>query len=159
MAVTAQKSTQLTNVDAEPRVFNETTDYHGRLRFSHFDFTQDGAGDATSTVDFLKLPSGKLRIFWDLSFWKWDAFGASRVIDIGHTGYTNTDDTDVAADPDAYDNDVDVSSAGEANMGSDVTALTTSIDSKDGVLIQATVAGGTIPDTTEITGYLVYAQD
>lgn len=158
MATTAQKSTQLANSDAVPQVRNENVDVLGKLRVAYFDFTQDGAGDANSTVDLVKLPAGRVRVFPELSHIGFSAFGASRVLDIGYLGYEDWKGVDQDADPDYFATDIDVSSAGTAKLSEASGAATTKLfRSRQGVTVQATVAGGTIPDAATLTGFVVFA--
>ena len=157
MAVETEQSTQVSNVDATPPVMNDTYEDGGRVRAKRFNHTQSVAGDATSTVDLVKIPPGKWMVHLDMSRIAFSAFGASRVLDIGHTGYTNPDGTAVAVAAAAFVNDLDVSGAGNAKMtgvvGADEVFV---INSKDGTTIQATVAGGTIPLAATLDG-VVYA--
>lgn len=160
MAVTAQKSTQLTNAEAVPVVRTHGVDLSGKLRVAYFDFTQDGAGDATSTVDLVELPNGRVRVYPELSHIKFSAFGASRVLDIGYLAHTDQNGDAVSADTDYFATDVDVSSAGTAKLSEALDAATTKLfQSRDGVVIQANVAGGTIPDAATLSGFVVYAMD
>ena len=162
MAVTTQYSTQYGGVGDTPSVASipPSSDV-GCKKAYWFDHVQSGAGDATSTVDLVLLPAGKYRILLAESQIEWTAFGAARTLDIGHPAYTNSDGTAVAASLALYDDDVDVSSAGQAAIGSDYVTATLAkkakghyIDSLNGVTIRATVAGGTIPDLAELHGYL-----
>jgi hypothetical protein len=159
MAVTNQKSAQVTALDNNTGALN-VSDYKGKLRFLFFSHVQSGAGDATSTVDLVKLPAGKIRLVMPLSRIYRSAFGASRVLDIGWTAYTDQNGAAVAAAPAGLVNDLDVSAAGNSNPTGVVGEHETKeFDSRDGVLLQAVVAGGTIPDGAKVSGYLVYVQD
>lgn len=154
MAVTAENSTEITNESATPPVKNDSCDMRGRLRVMRFTFTQGAAaGDATSTQALIKIPPGKVNVHLDLSRIAFSAFGAARVLDIGHTGFTNPDGTAVAAAAAALANDIDVSSAGNAKMTGVVGGEEIfQINSKDGTTIQAVVAGGTIPAAATLKG-------
>jgi hypothetical protein len=159
MAVTAGKSNLLTNADAG--VANDPHDGSGRLKIVRFSYTQAGAGDATSTVELVKLPRGRLRVIGTLSRIAFSAFGSSRVLDIGWQAYEDFGGTAVAADDNGIDDDINVASAGAAALGNALTATddTLEIESNTGVTIFATVTGGTIPDGATLTGYIVYAKD
>ena len=162
MAVTTQYSTQYGGVGDTPSVASLPNSYDvGRKQAYWFDHTQSGAGDATSTVDLVFLPAGKYRILIAESHIEWTAFGASRLLDIGLRAYTNADGTAVVVDDNLYDDDVDVSSAGQAAMGSDYITATLAnkakghyIDALNGVSLFCTVAGGTIPDAAQLHGYI-----
>lgn len=160
MSTTAQKSTQLTNPDTLPEVKNYVYDVGGKIRIRYFDFTQSGAGDANSTVDLVAIEAGRVRILPALSRIKYSAFGASRTLDIGHTGYTKHDGTAVSAAADKIVDGLDVSSAGNAALGSGTNAVPEfAFETKDGTTIQAKVAGGTIPDAATLSGWIAYVTD
>jgi len=160
MAVTNGTSTQLA---ATLAAMNDANELGGKLRVAVFEFTQGAAaGDATSTQDLCKLPSGKIRILTGLSRVDFSAFGAARTLNIGHTGFTNADGTTVAAAAALFASAVDVSAAGnttlaEAAVANDGTMQ--ALESKEGVTVQAAVAGGTIPAGATLTGFLVYVGD
>lgn len=161
MAVTNQNSTEYANLIAVPLVRNETTDWNGRLRFQRFTFTQSGAGDATSTVTLTKLPAGRVRVFNRLTSITTSAFGSARTLDYGWAAYNSgVDGSTVNADADGLDAARDVSAAISYNptgtVGGDETYL---FNSASGVVLNMTVAGGTIPNGATINGYLVYTQD
>ncbi len=164
MALTAEKSTQITNMEAIPPVNLQTNERHGRLRLAYFSFTQGAAaGDANSTADLVKLPAGRVRVLKTVSELICSAFGAARVLDIGHTGYTQMDGTVVAASADTILDGADVSAAVKVIMGAGTNALTTDpsvvYESKLGLTVQAIVAGGTIPVAATLKGFIVYVLD
>lgn len=159
MAVTAEKSTQVSNSVATPPVMNPAYNSGGDLKALYFSFTQGAAaGDATSTADLLTLPPGKYRLLLDQSNITVSAFGASRTLDVGYTAYANTDGTAVTADADAFISAADVSAAATVAMtealaaGADRTYL---VDANAAFTLRATVAGGTIPAGATIKGYVV----
>jgi hypothetical protein len=164
MAVTTEKSTQVTAVDdTEPPVYPEANEWHGRLRVARFTFTQGAAaGDATSTATLVKLPGGAVRILGHLSRIAFSAFGASRTLNIGYTANRDKAGAAVAADPDAFASSVDVSSAGTTTLAealATTTDGTTLITSQAGFYIDCVVAGGTIPAAATINGYVVYVAE
>lgn len=165
MAVTAEKSDQVTNMEASPPVRLNTNELGGRLRIARFSFTQGAAaGDATSTMDLIKLPVGKtVTVLKSMSRIVCSAFGAARVLDIGHTGYTNLDGTVVAAAADVLMDGQDVSAAALVRMGLGTNAFTAddsfTFNARSKPVIQAVVAGGTIPAAATINGYIVYVED
>ena len=165
MTVTAEKSTQVTNMEAAPPVKLNAGELHGRMRIARFTFTQGAAaGDANSTADLVKLPPGKnITLPKNLSRFVCSAFGASRVLDIGHTGYANIDGTAVAAAADVILDGADVSAAAIGSMGAGTNALTANdafvFDNRSGVTIQAKCTGGTIPAGATLNGYFVYIED
>ena len=91
MAVTTQNSTEYANTVAVPVVNNNTTEEHGRVRIMFFTCTQDGGGDATSSVVLGKLPPGRVRVLASLSraYVNWTT--ASATLDLGWDAYTAMD--------------------------------------------------------------------
>ena len=55
MAVTVQKSVELTNADATPIVKANTTEMHGVIRIAFFTHAQDGTGDTGSSIGLCRL--------------------------------------------------------------------------------------------------------
>ncbi|MBF0189066.1 MAG: hypothetical protein HQL50_14180 [Magnetococcales bacterium] len=160
MAVTTQNSTEYAALLAGST--QETTAYGGRLRFMSITFAQSGAGDANSLVMLGKLPPGRIKLVGPLSFLRVGALGAGRTLDVGWSAYTDVSGSAVSADEDGLDDGIDVSAAATMNLGS--ATATTSGDcyeftSRDGVVLQATVKGGTIPDTTALEGFVAYVAD
>lgn len=158
MAVTTETSDQIDNVNAKPPVMNPACQGGGVSDNLVFNFTQGAAaGDAGSTADLVQLPPGLVRVFLSNSHIEWTAFGAARVLDIGYAAYVQPDGTAVVADDNAFDDNIDVSSAGNAALGSDVAALSGKMmefNSRDGVTLFATVAGGTIPAAAGLHGWV-----
>lgn len=159
MAVTTEKSTQVSNAVAAPPVMNPAYNIGGDLKVMYFSFTQGAAaGDIGSTADLLTMPPGKYRLLLDQSNVTVSAFGASRTLDVGYTAYTNYDGTAVAADADAFVSAADVSAAATVALtealaaGTDRTYL---VDATSPFTLQAKVAGGTIPAGATIKGYVV----
>jgi hypothetical protein len=116
--------------------------------------TEVVAGDATSVQRLQFIPPGMYRFKRDLSFVRFSAFGAARVLDIGWEAYVDKDGTAVAASAAGLNNDIDVSAAGGANIGTALTVGYKDFESRDGVWISSTVAGGTIPAAATIDGHL-----
>lgn len=160
MAVTNQVSDQLGKTTVPPVEIDNPADSHAKLRFAYFQFTQVGAGDAGSTAALVKLPSGRVRIFAGLSRISHSALGAARVMDVGHTGYTQPDGTEIAADADFLHSAADVSAAG-AFVPSDETGNgeTIAYESDGQVTIEAKVTGGTFLNNATLEGFIVYAKD
>lgn len=164
MAVTAEKSTQVTNMEATPPVRLSTRDHHGRTRIAAFTFTQGAAaGDAGSTMDLVKLPAGKVRVLKTGSVIVFSAFGAARVLDVGYTAFTKSDGTTQAASVDTIHDGANVAAAGSVVLGAGTNGLGTSpfidFDSRDGVTIQAKVGADTIPAGATLNGYISYVLD
>jgi hypothetical protein len=82
------------------------------------------------------------------------ALGASRVVKVGHTGYTNLSNTAVAADDDAFLANTSVAAAGTING-----VASSKLSSKTGLTVRATITGGTIPDAATLNGQILYTLD
>jgi hypothetical protein len=149
MAVTNQKSTQLTREESYAAGRNSPIDARGEVRMLAFDFAQSGAGDATSTARLFKLPAGSVRLL-EVRLVN-DALGASRVLDLGYEGYANASGSAIVADPDAFAAALNVAAA-----ATNIVAVNKTFASRDGVVVAAKVTGGTIPDAAKLTGYALY---
>lgn len=161
MAVVNTYSDQIANVDrSSPNAKNEADAWSGKLRVAYFTATQVGAGDAASIQYLVKMPAGRVRIIPALSRITNSAFGASRVLDVGHGGYTNKSGTAVPASANYLANDIDVSAAANNAFATTTSADPTYlIESRGGFTIQSVVAGGTIPDAATLKGYIVYIHE
>lgn len=164
MAVTAQQSIQTANASAGTygTTFLNPSEDTAKLRIKRVDFTQSAAGDIGSTVDLCRLPPGKVRLLGDLSLLATSAWGAARTLSIGWTAYTDSGGTAVAASAAGLTSAADVSAAAALQIGTAAvlgTDRTKAFDSANGVLIQAIVAGGTIPDAGTLFGYVAYVKD
>lgn len=160
MAITNQNSTQLAAALAEPSEYMDPSEHSGKKRASYFSFTQSGAGDADSTIVLAKLPAGRLRIVLDETRIANSALGSGRTLNIGLQAYTSKDGSAVAADDDALKAGVAAASAATAAIsaaaGADPTVF---VNSRDGVTIEATVKGGTIPDAATLFGVITYIKE
>jgi hypothetical protein len=155
MAVEAFKS-----VERTPGYRGKPVNDHGKFRVQHFTFTADKVGDANSTIELCKLPEGEVRVYPSKSRFEGAAFGAARTLDIGHRKYQNRANPSeplIAEDPDAFVDGLDVSAAVADTKFSN--ELSFDLFSQSGVGIFATVLGGTIPNGTTISGYIVYTHE
>lgn len=157
MATTQQKTDIKTNQDATtPPVRNSRAGYVYYQPFSH---TQSGAGDDGSDVTIWTIPAG-CRIIPHLSTLRFSAFGAARVMQIGHKAYTDSDGATIAANLNAFVSAIDVSAAGfkhwiEGTLGDGMDANHTRLFKRPADLI-VTVTGGTWPDLATIVGLIAY---
>lgn len=157
MAIVDVKSTQYGNRDANPPVPNNPEDVGGKLRLYRFDFNQGSvAGDAASRQSLCRIAPGRGYIVPILSRSKWSAFGASRLLDIGVGTYTKPDGTVVAATADTIDDGRDVNAAGVAFLGAGTNGVTDAIsyNAQNEIVISSTVAGGTIPASATLNGWI-----
>lgn len=161
MAVTTEKSIQVSNATATPPVKDPAYNAGGDVKVMYFTFKQgSAAGDVNSTADLLNMPPGKYRILLDQSNVTTSAFGASRTLDVGYSAYTNYDGTAVAAKEDAFVSAADVSTATTTALSVALAAganRTYLVDSKEGFILRAKCEGGTLPAGATITGYVLIA--
>ena len=166
--MTQEKSTQIQNLEAQPPIGIPTTDWKGVKRIMRFTFTQGGAnGPVGSTAELVRLPAGNIRVLLEECHMHRTAFGASGSLDIGWQAYSKPDGTTVDADADALVDGLNVVSAGDGLWGASSQGAGSGVDadksflieSKSGVTVQATVAGGNIPAGAKLTGYVTYVQD
>jgi len=157
MAVTVEYSTQYSNELAG--VMNSAVET-SKVRVKHFSFTQgDDAGDIGSSAELVKLPAGRVTVYPKLSVLTNSAFGAARVLDVGFKAYTSETGASVSASTNYFDNDIDVSAGASAALGTDISdaSKTKAFASQSGVVLVAVVAGGTIPASATLNGYIVYS--
>jgi hypothetical protein len=145
-------STEYANNVASPPVMNDTCDEHGRVRVNSFTYTQSGAGTAGDTVNLCSLPGGNLRIVGIAV--TYSAFGASRTLKIGHTAYVNLAKATVAANSTAFLASTSIATAATSN-----SHITQKLTSREGILVQALIEGGTLPDAATLSGWIQYAID
>jgi len=132
---------------------------HGKIRFASFEMPPiTVASDAGSTIDLVELPAGRVRVLPSMSRVQTSAFGASRILDIGHTAYASGDNTTEAYDDDAFTPaHLDIASAtADLKFGN---LLEFDLYSKAGVLVQAKVTGGTIPIGATLKGFIAYVYE
>ncbi len=160
MAITNEKSTQITKLSAQPRQELAVDQVAGRLRVARFDFTQGAvAGDVGSTAELCRLPAGA-RILANLSYIRWSAFGVARTLDVGLRAHKNAQTgAQVAEAAAALVNDLNVASAGVANLASNGTIAGDSYKVAGEADVFATVAGDTIPAGATLKGDIVYVVD
>lgn len=152
MAVTTQNSTEYANQIADPVVRQAPSTIFGRVRYAKFTFTQSGAGDATSIANLVEMPAGLIEVL--KIYISWSAYGASRTLDLGYAAHTDMDGDAVAADPDAFHANEDVSSAGTL-----LHEEQTSVESQDGWILTAQVNDATWPDAATLNGYVMFVAD
>jgi hypothetical protein len=145
-------STQYANTVAVPAVMNDACDEHGRVRVAAFTYTQSGAGADGDNVLLAKLPGGNVRVL-QISV-TYSAFGASRTLKVGHTGYTTIANASVAASTTAF-----LASTSIATAGTTSSTVTSKWTTRTGMTISGLVEGGTLPDAATISGYILYSLD
>lgn len=161
MAVTNERSDQFDLLDAVPPSNIHVTDWRGKLRFEFFTHTQVATGDANSTVELVKLPAGKVRVFKTLSVISVSALGAARTMDVGYRAHTKVDGTAVAEVEDAFISALDVSAATNNTAFTEAAATTPTLalESREGITIFAKVEAAAIDPGETFTGVVFYAID
>ena len=161
MATTTQYSTEYDTAHVSKTGNLESNTQGGRVRCAYFSATQDGAGDAGSSIALVKLPAGKVRLLASQSKAYVGFATDSATLDMGWDAYTNIDGTAVAADANGIDDGVDVDTAGYQTFGSALTATggTKLFESQGGVVIRATSADVALADADVISGYVMYVVD
>lgn len=160
MTVTTQDSSQMARTVASGPKAVPTYDWHGRVRFAFFEFTQVGTGDAGSIARTVRLPAGKVRLILPLSRLAFAAMATGRTMDLGWEAYTDLAGDAVAADENGLDDGVNVASAGSVTPGGTIgTHETKLFESQDGVVLTAQINDGTITDGKTISGYYAYVVD
>lgn len=136
------------------------TDNHGKLRYIYWKIVNGAsAGDDGSVMELGWLPPGAVRLLPRLASLRCSAFGASRVVKIGHRAYANAEGVaNTVEDDDAFSSGLDVSAAAFV-ANSFGTPIKYDIFSKKGVRLFATCTGGTIPAAAEFEGYIPYAYE
>ena len=110
----------------------------------------------TGTINLVKLPPGRVRIFPDLSRLVTSAITATGTISIGYAAYTKENGTAVNALTTAFVN------AGAAGAGALDSAFVLpavgylDLDSKDGIVLTATVATADMRIGDTIDGWVAY---
>lgn len=136
-------------------------DKHGKTRIAMFEVAATTAvGDIGSTFELTDLPPGRVRVHPCLSRISMSAQGAARTLSVGHKAYRKTalnGGTDEALNASAFVNAMDVSGAVAAAAFS--TVLKYDLYSTMGVVVYATMAGGTTPIGTTLSGFVFYTYE
>lgn len=152
MTVQAFISTQLT--DGYIRTPREDA---GKFRIEYFDFIAAVDGDATSTIDLVKLPAGPIRIIPYLSRITCVALSTSRTLSIGTRAYTTkADGTQNAEEATSLLNALDVSGAVNQALS---TVLKYDMYSLKGLRLFATIGGGTFVTGKELSGVIAFVMN
>lgn len=151
--------TPLSEVDGYRR---RPTDSFGKLRELYFKIVNGAvAGDDGSVAELGWLPPGAVRLLPKLTHLRCTAFGASRVLKIGHRKYFFGDGASdfVAEDDDAFSSAIDISGATADVTNPFGATVKYDIYSKTGVRLFGTVTDGTFPANAELEGYIAYAYE
>ena len=151
MAVTTQKSTQLSRTMAAP---GDGVQSSAGIQVCKFNFTQSGAGDATSVALLCELSAGRVVIIPELCKAVASAWGTSRTVAIGYAENVGRDGSVVAASTAALLTASTTAAAGGTIAGTSFIDL--EVEVKNRLVITATVAGGTIPDGATLVGRIAY---
>lgn len=109
-------------------------------------------------INLRQLPPGRVIVYPRLSYLQCDALGASRVVAVGTDAYTDEAGSAVAAAINSWDSAISVASAVNLQLGASAAAGSGGIfeyNSRSGVIIRATITGGTVPAATKFNGFIV----
>lgn len=159
MTAVTVKSVEVTAEEARQTL--TTRQKHGRLRIATFEYTAPEAHADGSDVILVTLPANRVRVFGHLSTLKVSALGGSRVGKVGHLAYTKLDGTTQNASDAVFATGLDLASASSNHLAGNIATAGSSLsfDSRDGVTLNLTVTGDTIPSGATIKGEIVYVVD
>ena len=139
-------------------------DEHGKKRIVFFNVPAvTVAGDALSTFDLARLPPGAVRILLAECKIQTSAWGAARLLDIGHREYSARPSgsqgavANVAEELDALAIGIDVAAAGVKDFIG--VPLKYDMYSRTGIVLAAQVRGGTVPVGATLRGYVTYVYE
>ena len=133
-------------------------DLMGKLYIARFTHTQSGVGNIGDVINLIELPAGRINIYPDLSRLVTTDHGGTATLSIGTAAYVNSAGTTVAAAATALGSAVDVSGAAVDAALTLPAAGILSIDSRNGVVVNATNAASAIPDAGTINGWIAYTR-
>ncbi len=165
MAVTNEKSVQISNTTAFPPVKNPAYNWRGRVRFLYFKHVQGAAaGDINSTADLVVLPQGSVRVIAHLSKVYFKGNTALTTMDIGTRAYKDLAGVTVAESAQRF---VSAFAVGAGTVNTDLSESQADagtfpdhvLPNQNGVTVFAKVAGAVwaIGATTE--GVIAYVLD
>jgi hypothetical protein len=153
----------LATIEAGEGELVQSREYLGRVRVARFTYTNTTGGTlaAGSKFRLVKLPANRVIVLGRLSNLKHSALGASRVAKIGHEAYISRANVPVAEGDDALATGLDLATAGVKHMDGNIATADTQLayDSRDGVVLFATITGGTIPNGATIKGEVYFVTD
>lgn len=157
------KSEQVTKLDAVPAEPLNVDELHGKVRIARFDYDQVAEGAVGTVINLVKLPAGRIRLLGKESALYHNLTTGTVDLDVGWAAYKNFAGTDVAADPDGLDDNIDCESAGVVRLGTVAAILaecqTKVIESQEGVTITGTVRTAAIAADDTLKGYIAYVLD
>lgn len=145
MAVEAFKTTQVSGYKASP------IEAFGKIRYLPFSYTPSVTGDDGTTIELCHLPF-RARVLPHMSKIFGQAFGAARVLKVGHAAYEKIDGTTEPANLSAFGSALDVSAA--TNDVKIASTFKYDITSKKGVTVMGQITGGTWPSGVKLEGYI-----
>jgi len=155
-------SNEMTDLRATPRVPQNPTELHGRVRIASVTYTQVANGSAGDIFQMCKLPAGRVKVLGGLSQLYINLTTASMKVEIGWAAYTNLAGTAVAADPNGLDATKDVDTAGVFSVGTVAAVLALGqnkvFESQDGVILTLTMTTDTVASDS-VVGHIAYVLD
>ena len=146
---------QSNEVVAQATAAHIDSDKQGNLHIYRFSYTHSG-GAGVGTIPLRKLPAGKITIIPDLCRLITSAFAATSDIHLGHQAYVKRDGTTEAADDNEWLDNGDAASGVDVAWG--LPAVPVTIDSRDGVMLEAMVDTGNIEDGDTIDGWCAFVK-
>lgn len=148
-------SAEYLNFTAVPVVHVPSADWNGKLRSAQGTLTFTAAG--TGTAKMIVLPAGRKIIYPDLCRIVCPVGTATADLHIGHSAYTKPDGTTVAADDNAFADNVDVG-GGAIDAAWTLPAVGYYvIDSKEPVTLEVMIDTANSPAAGEMLLSVVYA--
>lgn len=160
---TTVTSVPLATIEAGEGELVQSREYLGRVRIARFAYTNGTGGTlaAGSKIRLVKLPANRVIVLGERSLLKHSALGASRVAKVGYEAYVDRSNAAIAEDDDALADALDLAAAGVKSVGNNIAGADTQLqlDSRDGVVLFATITGGTIPNGATVKGEIYFVTD
>lgn len=134
-----------------------SVDQMGTMQFARFSHVQSGAGSIGDVINLVELPAGKIAIYPDFSRLVTTAHGGTATTSVGLAAYANAANVPVAATPTALANATSTVSAVDAALSLPAAGFLV-VDSRNGVVVQATNAGSAIPNAGTVEGWIAFVR-
>lgn len=156
-------SEQVTKLNAVPAVPLNVDESHGKIRICQFDYEQVAEGAIATIIELVKLPAGRIRVLGRESNLYHSALGTGVTLDVGWAAHVDFAGEIIAADPDGFDDGLDVAAAGRSRLGSVAAVLAEAeakvFESQEGIVITTTIGVAVIPAGGKLKGYIAYVLD
>ena len=126
-------------------------------RIRVFSYTH-AAGAGTGEVNLVLLPEGQVTIYSEFSRFATSAFAVNSDIHIGFRSYTEPDGDVIAADDNAFGDNMDAGGAiAHAVWPLPAAPGLTTLNSRTGITLYSLIDTGNIEDTDTIAGWVFWA--